>query len=125
MTPNLAPSGSVPFYTISLPTVGEGNSREMAFRMGKKRALLVVAICSWGGAAMGSVAKPRASTLPSRQLFCEAPVVSVRGGASSSTSSTKKTKKSSNKRSSGKTKKAIDTAMKEKDAAKALGDAIR
>ena len=46
----------------------------------------------------------------------------IRGGASSDGSSSKKKKK---KKSKGKAKKAIDDAMKEKDAAEALGDAIR
>ena len=46
----------------------------------------------------------------------------LRGGSSSS-SSPKKTKKK--KKKTGKAKKAINNAMKEKDAAEALGDAIR
>ena len=45
----------------------------------------------------------------------------IRGGASSDGSSKKKKKK----KSKGKAKKVIDDAMKEKDAAEALGDAIR
>ena len=52
------------------------------------------------------------------------PAFVLRGGASSSSSSSKKTKKKK-KKSTGKAKKAIDDAMKEKDAAEALGDAIR
>lgn len=46
----------------------------------------------------------------------------LRGGASSDSSSKKKKKK---KGSKGKAKKVIDDAMKEKDSAEALGDAIR
>lgn len=69
---------------------------------------------------MAAVSKPtRTSAFAARNS-----AVFVRGGASSSSSSKKKSKKSSNK-GSGRAKKAIDSAMKEKDSAKALGDAIR
>jgi len=50
----------------------------------------------------------------------------LRGGASSDSSKkTRKKKKKKGGASKGKAKKAIDDAMKEKDTAEALGDAIR
>jgi hypothetical protein len=60
------------------------------------------------------------SSLP---FLCER----LRGGATSDSSKKKKRKKKSkgSSASDGKAKKAIDDAMKEKDSAEALGDAIR
>jgi hypothetical protein len=96
-------------------------------RMASKRQLLLVAaLCSWQGIAAwhtpesySSLATSLITTTNTHSLLLD-----LRGGSSSPPPSTKK-KKKKKKKTTRKSKKVIDEAMKKKDAAEALGDAIR
>ena len=93
------------------------------------RTLISIIVCSSAATiATGITAKTRilpvvtSSERDSLAILTE----KLRGGASSDSSKkTRKKKKKKGGASKGKAKKAIDDAMKEKDTAEALGDAIR
>ena len=89
-------------------------------------SLFVAILClSWAKLASGITAVTTTTISPvSRHGRPPMPFLlgSLRGGASSDGS---KKKKKKTKGSKGKAKKAIGDAMKEKDSAEALGDAIR
>jgi hypothetical protein len=95
----------------------------------KRQLLLVTALCSWQGIAAWhtpeSYSSLAASLSTNTNTNTHSLLLDLRGGSSSSPPPSNKKKKKRKKKTTGKAKKVIDEAMKEKDAAEALGDAIR
>jgi hypothetical protein len=86
----------------------------------KQLLLLAASLCSLKN--VSAMAPPHSLV----SLTTTTSPLDIRGGASSSSSSSPpKKKKKKMKKNTGKANKVIDSAMKEKDAAEALGDAIR